>query len=304
MIDNAQHAVPDSVSNSGTNGLILKESASFAPTAMRWLWAFMIFNIYSIFLVAAFQKNTPYLFDAKLASTRQAAGLFVSLQEWGWRDHYLWRLFTGVVVTGLVGFLSGAIAKSKGGIVAVISNVPSVLIWAVTFYLMAFGKTPIEGQRGFAVVSLIAIPLTTWIAFFFGRSGMDIQNREFSDGTVLGIRPYHWAWLVIPIYIYAIGILFVVAKFFAIEVLTWEDMSMVGGAMSLIALVPIIVWLLPLIFVHSTLAGSTLRYKSAIAKVFANTGVLIGGVAVALIVQVGCLWVLRAVMGWWYGGAL
>lgn len=303
VTSDARQALSNGIKISGTNLSSMEVSSRRIP-AMRWFWAFVVFNVYAPVLLAAFQKNTPYLFDAKFVSAMHATDHLVNLERWGWRDHYVWRLLSGVVVTSVVAFLSGAIAKSKGGVVATISNVPSVLIWGVIFYLMTFGGASVEGQRGFAVVSLIAIPVTTWAAFFFGRLGMEFQNAEFSGATVLGIRPYHWAWLIFPIYVYAIGIVFVLVKFLALEFLTWRDASAVGGVISLMGLVPVIVWVLPLVFVHLVLAGNALRSRSAMVKVFANVGVLIGGVAAALIVQGGCFWLLQSLMRWWYRGAI
>ena len=127
----------------------------------RAFWSFIAFNVYSLFLVSAFQENTPHLFDAKLVSEMRAAGEIFDIREWGWKDHYIWRLFSGVVVTAIVAFLAGAIARDKGGTIAAIANIPSILVWAGTFYAMAFGQIDVEGQTGFLVVSLLAIPLTT-----------------------------------------------------------------------------------------------------------------------------------------------
>jgi hypothetical protein len=47
--------------------------------------------------------------------------------------------------------------------------------------------------------------------------GEETQASDFAADTVLGIRPYHWAWIVYPLYLYSLGIVFVAAKFLALQ---------------------------------------------------------------------------------------
>lgn len=267
---------------------------------VRAIWAFLAFNVYSLFLISAFQENTPHLFDAKLVSEMRAAGEIFDIKAWGWKDHYIWRLFSGAVVTAIAAFLAGAIARQNGAKVAAIANVPSILVWAAMFYFMAFGHTEWEGQTGFIVVSVIAIPLTTWIAYKLGKVGADTQTSEFGDNTVLGIRPYHWVWIVFPIYLYGLGIVFVVTKFFALQFFTWRDVSMVGAFISFLALVPVIAWVAPIVLTYNVLAGESLTEKPPGVRALANTGIIIGGALLASGVQIACFWLLQKLMSWWY----
>lgn len=266
----------------------------------RVIWAFIAFNVYSLFLISAFQENTPHLFDAKLVSEMRAAGEIFDIRAWGWKDHYIWRLFSGIVVTAMAAFLAGAIAQRNGAKVAVIANTPSVLVWAAMLYFMAFGHTEWEGQTGFIVVSSIAIPLTTWIAYQFGKIGTDTQASKFEDNTVLGVRPYHWAWIIFPLYLYGVSIVFVVAKFFAQQFFTGRDVSMVGGLISLLALVPVFAWIMPVVMTYKILAGESLSEKSPGVRALANTGIIVGGALLAYGIQIMCFWLLQKLASWWY----
>jgi hypothetical protein len=266
----------------------------------RAIWAFVAFNVYSLFLISAFQENTLHLFDAKLVSDMSAAGETFDIRAWGWKDHYIWRLFSGVTVTAMAAFLAGAIARQNGAKAAAIANVPSILVWAAIFYFMAFGSTEWEGQTGFAVVAVIAIPLTTWIAYKFGKVGAETQASEFEDNTVLGIRPYHWVWIIFPVYLYSLAIVFVVAKFFALQFLTWRDVGMVGAFISFLALVPVIAWIAPVVMSYNVLAGESLSEKSPGVRSLANTGIIIGGALLASGVQIACFWLLQKLTSWWY----
>ena len=167
-------------------------------------------------------------------------------------------------------------------------------------YFMAAGRTEWEGQTGFIVVSVIAVPLTTWIAYQFGKLGAETQASEFEDNTVLGVRPYHWAWIAFPLYLYGLGIVFAAAKFFALQFLTWRDMSMVGALISFLALVPVIAWIAPVVMTYNVLAGTSLSEKSPAVRGLANTGIIISGALLASGIQIVCFWLLQKVMSWWY----
>lgn len=268
----------------------------------RQIWAFIAFNVYSLFLLSAFQENTPYLFDTKLVAEMRAAGNpldALDLKEWGWKDHYLWRLFASVAVTAIAGFLAGAIAREKGGKVAAIANIPSVIVWFAIAYMMFFSKAEVEGQTGFGIISLIATPLTVYIAYHMGNLGTEIQQGGSDRNAVLGIRPYHWAWAVFPLYWYGMAIIFVVTKFVAlVRAVSISDVF--GGFISLLALVPVIAWVVPLFLVYAVLTGQMLDEKPAAVKAFANVGILVVGGAMASGLQVGCYLLLGKIMSSWY----
>lgn len=269
-------------------------------TMLRSFWAFLAFNIYSIVLVSAFQQNTPYLFDAKLVADLQAAGEIFDLHSWGWKGHYLWRMCSALIVTPMTAFLAGAIARKNGGRIAAIANVPSVLIWIFTFGLMAFGSAEWEGQTGFAIVAIIAMPLTTWIAYHAGNAGAETQTSEFSEESVLGIRPYHWIWIVVPLYLYSLGIVFVIAKFLALQFMTMRDFSLIGSLISLLAFAPVFVWLAPPTSSYNILAGNTLVGKPPAVKALAVSVIVIGGIPIAAGIQFVCFSLLQRLMAWWY----
>jgi hypothetical protein len=276
-------------------------SSGNLATASRTFWAFAAFNVYSLFLISAFQANSLYLFDAKLVSEMDAAGAIFDVNDWGWKDHYIWRLFAAVVVTAIAAFLAGAIAQEKGRKIALVANLPSILVWAITFYLMAF--TPAEsteGQTGFMIVSLIAIPLTSWIAYYAGNIGCEVQASDFAKNTVLGIRPSHWIWIAFPLYVYFLGIVFVAVKFLGLEFFTWRDVSVVGAIISSLALIPVIAWMMPLIITYNVLTGKYLRAKRHFVKALTNAAILVGGLFVALGIQYVSYLVLQPLMSWWY----
>jgi hypothetical protein len=262
----------------------------------RKILAFIAFNIYSIFLISAFQESTAYLFDTSLINAMRLKGLAINPREWGWGGHYIWRLFSGVVVTGLVATLSGAIAKTNGNKIAALANIPSVIVWLVMIYLFGFTNVEVEGKAGFIVISILAVPLTTYVAYVFGRIGKELQEGSFPENTVLGIKDYHWVWGILPIYWYMLGIVFVATKFIAYQFASWSDMSIFSALVSLFMLIPIIAWGYPLLTVHRVLAGNLLSSRGVAVRGFAIFGILVAGMILATGIQFGDYWLLSKIL--------
>lgn len=229
----------------------------------RKILAVIAFNIYALFLISAFQESTAYLFESSLIETMKLSGL--NPREWGWGNHYIWRLFAAVVVTACVGFLTGAIAQQGGAIVSALANIPSVLVWLATIYLATerpdfFGTYSTE----FIVISVIAIPLTTLIAYFSGHFGEEEAEYEAHD-SVLGIKGYHWIWAVYPLYLYSLGIISACARFikfipsFLQYAMSVREEGYIGNVSIVIILlfamlIPIVLWVYPLQIVYRMLA--------------------------------------------------
>ncbi len=262
----------------------------------RKILAFVAFNIYSIFLISAFQENTAYLFDASLINDMRVKGIGINPREWGWGGHYIWRFFAGVVVTGLAATLTGAISKTSGKKVAALANIPSVIVWVVMTYLFGFTNVEVEGKAGFIVISILAVPFTTYVAYIFGRIGEEFQRDSFPENTVLGIRGYHWVWAILPVYWYMLGIVFVATKFIAYQFASWSDMSIFSALFSLLMLIPIIAWGYPLLTVHRVLSGNLLSLRGPAVRGFAIFGILVAGMILATGIQFGDYWLLSKIL--------
>ncbi len=258
----------------------------------RKIWAFVAFNLYSVFLISAFQENTAYLFDVSLINEMILDGTAINPREWGWGSHYIWRIFAGVAVTVVAGFLAGSVAKSKGSLTAVISNIPSVLIWILAIYSFGFSDIQLEEKTAFVIISIIAIPLTTCIAFIAGGIGEKVQKEEFEEDTVLGVKPYHWIWAIFPIYWYATSIIYDAAQFISFQFTTLGNISIVVSFMSLFTLLPILAWIYPLILVYQVLTGRILSKKTNLIRCMANFAILVLGMIIASGLESGCYWLL------------
>lgn len=101
--------------------------------------------------------------------------------------------------TSIAAVLAGAIARNRGGTVAAQSAIPLTLWWSVMFLVALF-----TGTIGFGLLSLAAIPLTILTSAYCGKFGEQLQRERFPDTTLFGIYPYHFIWLIIPLFVYAV----------------------------------------------------------------------------------------------------
>jgi hypothetical protein len=262
----------------------------------RKIWAILAFNFYAIFLISGFQENTGYLFDFSLISEIKLSGFDVNPREWGWGTHYIWRLFAGIVVTALVGALTGAIVKDNGAKIAAIANMPSVLVWSGMIYLLGFTDLNVGANAGFIVISIIAIPLTTYIAYLAGGFGEEIQRQRFSENTVLGIKSFHWIWAIFPLYWYSLGIVLVGSRFIGFQIATWGDSRIFAAFLAFLILIPLVAWVYPLRIVHLVLMGDLFNDQHSAVKGIAILGILISGILVATGVQFGLYWLLDKIL--------
>jgi hypothetical protein len=258
----------------------------------RGILAIVAFNIYSPVLLSAFEQNTAYLFDPGLIKEMQLSGLDFSPGEWGWGNHYIWRIVAAVVVTALVGVLAGAIAQEGGARVATLANIPSVLVWIGIISILGFADVEVESRTGFIIVSLVAIPLTTYVAYLSGDVGEYIQN-EFHRQTVLGIRGFHWLWIIFPVYWYSLALVNVCARLIGVVFATWSDASILASIVTLLMAMPIVAWVYPLLLAYRVLRGELLAKHHATVKAAANLGILILGMPIATGITFGIYWVLN-----------
>src|SRR5258708_22926263 len=142
---------------------------------MRRVLAFIAFNVYSGSVVWSFKLNTASEFDSAMIRRLHGAGVD-SPSHWGWGNHYIWRLTAAVVATVLAGFLAGAIARTRGGLTAAVSNLPSIGISiALMSYLLGDNSALVyvdqtfSSPTGVIVAILAGIPSHTHFSYLSGQ---------------------------------------------------------------------------------------------------------------------------------------
>jgi len=238
-------------------------------TLRKFAGGFLAYNTYSFVLMAAFVINSPRLFGSEGSAVENFSPGAAPF------SYYVWFLVARCLTTLIPAFLAGAIVKARGGMRAVLFNV----LWAL-FHLIsgiAVFAGAVEGWSWkFALVSVIAAPLTTGIAFLGGTWGQHYQAKHCEEETVLDLWPYHWVWAIVPAAVYATGFVRTVGLFIR---LAQSSPDLIDA---LTALLPVIAWTAPLAIAQDVLAGSMLSNKGKIARAVVVIVILAIGVAMAL----------------------
>ena len=127
---------------------------------------------------------------------------------WGvgfWGDHHFLRVIASGIGTLVGAFAAGCIAKTRGGVCGLLSALPTSLFW-FSIVVFHFGSRPSNTKITFGqwlVIAALAI-ISPVAGFYAGLIGQKIRNDfaplfEARSNTVLGIKWYHWLWLLTAI---------------------------------------------------------------------------------------------------------
>jgi hypothetical protein len=165
----------------------------------RYIGAFFIYIVYWLTLWGAIKKVVGVTLSPQKARELVEEGHIDSVWEYGWGDHYIWYLIVICFTTFSCAALAGATAKKNGRIIATIANVPVLLLMILMCYLHYTSRTYFESPIAWGIVLPLSVIGSAYFAFLGGVKGEHIQQKEFSDNTILGIRSVHWWWLIFPL---------------------------------------------------------------------------------------------------------
>ncbi len=257
----------------------------------RAIAAIVAFNFYAVPIIQAFWAATPFIFHGTRLNELEDQGIPFKFSDWGFGEHYVWRLLAAAVSTAFAAFIAGAIARKNGSRIALIANVPSVVCWIVYAYMLFFlferlGLPLDEGARSlsiaFGVACLLAIPMTCWIASIFGQIGEDRQAARAEENKTLGIADWHWSWLWVALSAYGYLILIKVVKICGVHLaMQREGKWLLELLLSPLAVLSLIAWIAPVVLSYMTLQGSIFRERSSVQRGALAVVTIVGGYIIA-----------------------
>lgn len=232
--------------------------------------AFIAFNAYLFAMLFAFFQALPELFRLDFLAPRSFFDLTVEGALWD--NRYLLFLLLSLAGTSLAAFLAGGVAQVRGGVAAAKGAVPLILIWTEMFFLALF-----TGTFGAAALALTVIPLTIVTSAYWGKFGERIQKDRFPEGTIFGVHPYHYLWMIVPFFLAA----FLTASWLPyLEGVLYRKWRGAGGTLS--HLLNLVYTLLPpaglgalLYIAYKTLAGGVVKVRSEWVRALFTIGLLI-----------------------------
>lgn len=253
---------------------------TLAMNARRYIGALLIYIFYKPMLVGAMS----YTF------ARDSKGE-------GWGDHYILSMIAILIATFCAAFLVGATAKKKGGFVASLANIPSVLFSITFLYFLHTNISIVKSTVGWSVSTVLATIGSVGLAYWGGTMGEKTQNLEFDVNTILGIRPFHWSWLWFMGFIYLVCMFYAVMRWLIINNIT--ELDLISAIPVLLALIPVLAYGYPMLIMYDILCGKRFAEKHAMIKVLIFVGIYIGGLILGTGADLICSKII-SVLPWSY----
>lgn len=281
-------------------GIAAAQSSAKPRSAMRRkTCAALAFNIYALVFVGILWAATPLLFDSQEIAGLVNQGVQFEFGDWGFGDHYIWRLFVAAISTAVGGFICGALARHRGGTVALIANIPSIVGWvayAVIFlFLIDSANVKIEDKAndlktGYGIVSLIAIPMTWWLAMKFGKVGESFQRGLSQQDKTLGVADWHWAWMWLPLSVYGHYIVIAIVLAISIQFGQGHHGSVLDSVVSILSIAIAVAWITPLVASFQSLAGKRFQDRPPAQRGAFVALILVGGFFIGILAIYAFAW--------------
>lgn len=261
----------------------------------RKIAAFIAFNAYSFSILIAFYNALPELFRLNFRSfLSPSSPSTLRLEGLPWNYRHLSFLFLSLLATSIAAVLAGAIAKNRGRVVAAQSAIPMTILWIEMFFIALF-----TGTLGAGAVSLTAIPLTILISSYSGNLGERIQREYFPDTTVFGVYPYHFIWIVFPLFVYSVMTASWIPYLESVLFHNWLGASLSETLLHVLSLIYILLPFLGLsallYVVYQILTGRVFKIRSEWGKALFTMGLLVAVPIVLYRVLLMIGWLMRLI---------
>jgi hypothetical protein len=256
------------------------------------IWPLMIapfagFVYYIIFRTAFIQTIDSIV---KIPSDVDALDEFTQ-PHWG--DHWIYHGIAEYISVTLATFVAGGLARGRTKTGAVVGSVTISLMYAVRFCAMVWvWQTPNSGWSfnepwyqyvidGLVMLGAPVVALATAEHF---------ETAHGHEPGLAGINRWHFLWLWIIAYFYAMAIISPLARFYSVQ--------FNGGLIAIIIVtivnfVPALAVGLPLYYGLEILRGTHGDTMPPPARNLVGALVLIGGLVVGLAVQFGWYWMFN-----------
>jgi hypothetical protein len=243
--------------------------------------------VYYIVFRAAFIQSI----DAIITSPSDVDGS--SLDEFtkpSWGDHWIYRCTAEYISVTLATFVAGGLARGRAKSAAVVGSLAISLIYVAWFGFMIFAWQNPKGvwswyEPWYQYVIDGLVMLGAPVVALATAEHVDTAHDE--ERGLAGINRWHFLWLWLLAYFYALAIITPLARFYSVQ--------FNGGLIAIIIVtivnfVPAFAVGLPLYYGLEILRGTHGDTMPPPARNLVGSLVLIGGLIVGLAVQFGWYW--------------
>ena len=210
-----------------------------------------------------------------------------------WGTHWVYRCIAEYISVTIGAFVAGGIARGRAKAGAIVGSLAVSLLYAFQvgayLYFSQYLHTEVPNltdpwyQTIIDGLMILAAPMVAAVTV------EHIEDSHRLDVGLVGVNRWHFVWLWVLAYFYAILIITPVARFYSIQ--------MSGGTLvilvsALVNSVPAFALLIPLYYGLSILSG---RLMATAARNLVGPLVLIGGLVVGFPIQYGWYWMFEKI---------
>jgi len=249
-------------------------------TVRRYVGALFVYLIYWLTLWESMTKVVGVALSPDKARDLVEIGTIESVWEYGWGDHYIWFLISFCFVTFCCAALAGATAKKKGTLVSSIANLPVIIFMLLVcwfFYIDAV-DIDVESPIAWKIILPLSIAGSIYFSALGGHIGKEVQESDFKENSILGIRPFHWSWLWFIGYIYLVGIFYALIP---IIKWSWDD----GYGPGVFQILSLFIYGYSIYLMYQILSGEILARKNVSIRIVSFIGIYLGGLIAAFLFE-------------------
>ncbi len=253
---------------------------TLAVTIRRYVGGLFTYIIYWLTLWGSMSRVIGASLSPDKAKEQVEIGAIKSVWEYGWGDHYIGFLISFCFVTYCSAVLSGATAKKKGALVASMANLPVIIFMLLACWFSYFvaEKIDIESPIAWKIIMPLSIVGSIYFSIIGGHAGKVVQESDFEENTIFGIKPFHWSWLWLICSIYIQGIFHALAP---VIKWSWEE----GYGPGIFQMLLLLIYGYPMYLMYQILSGEILARKNVLIRIISFIGIYLGGLIAAVLFE-------------------
>ena len=144
------------------------------------------------------------------------------------------------------------------------------------FFYFASIDIDVESPIAWKIVLPLSIAGSIYFSILGGYTGKGVQESDFKENSILGIRPFHWSWLWLISSLYIQGIIYALIP---IIKWSWDD----GYGPGIFQILSLLIYGYPMYLMYQILSGELLARKNRVIRIVSFIGIYLGGIIAALL---------------------
>ena len=258
---------------------------------MKKINANLLFYIYFISITYAFAMDISIANNISDAISSQfiVASMVGLLKSNGLDPRYI-ATYLGALLAVYISNIIASLANEDEGNSSTLWRISPLIafhLWISSSYFAHVGVTEIS-RIYLMIIFVIAIIPAFALTAIIAKKEVVYSINEYPRDTIIGIKVYHFYWLIFPVYYYGVQIINESINIFGMFL---HPHGIFNFFFLLISGISPLAYYFPMFFVFKILSGELLSQRSRLIVFFANGLLIILGFFIASVIAKGIDWI-------------